>query len=81
MDALVWSAVTMRGLDTNRPLPSASRAESSRFRKRLAAALNREMAKLEGVKPPCPTAGRFTKLVLIVSSVPELSRVVAETAL
>src|SRR6478736_1518757 len=71
----------MRGLDTSLPLPSASSADSSRFRKRLAAALNSEIAKEEGVKPPTPTAGRLKNVVFVVSSWPELSVVVADTAL
>jgi hypothetical protein len=48
ISALVWSAVTTRGLETILPLPSASSADSSRLRKRLAAELNSEMAKLAG---------------------------------
>ena len=40
-----------RGLETILPLPSASSAEISRFRKRLAAALNSDSAKVAGLKP------------------------------
>ena len=46
ISALTWSAVTTRGLETILPLPSASRAEISRFKKRLAVALNSDTAKV-----------------------------------
>ena len=49
MKALTWSAVMMRGLETTLPLPSASSAEISRFRKRLEDAPKIDSAKLAGL--------------------------------
>jgi hypothetical protein len=55
---LTWSAVTTRGLETILPLPSASSADSSRFRKRLAAALNSDSAKVAAALPAQADVGR-----------------------
>ena len=52
MRALVWSAVTTRGLEMMLPLPSASSADSSRFRNRLAVAPNNDSAKVAALAPP-----------------------------
>ena len=50
ISAFCWSAVTTRGLDTTLPLPSASSAEISRFRKRLDAAPNSDSAKVAAIE-------------------------------
>jgi hypothetical protein len=60
MLAFCWSAVTTRGLDTILPLPSDSIADSSRFRNRLAAALNRTAQRGRRRAQPAVLAGRFT---------------------
>ena len=62
MRALIWSAVITRGLETMLPLPSASSADSSRFRKRLAVAPNSESAKVAADAPPNDVvlAGKLT---------------------
>ena len=69
------------GLDTILPRLSASNAEISKFKNRLADALNKDTAKAAGLTPPRPKAGKFTKDVLTVSSVLTLSPVVDDTAL
>ncbi len=84
MIAFCWSAVMTRGLETTLPLPSASSAESSRLRKRLAPALNSDSANVAGLKPLMPVEGRLTNWVsaavtLVVPFVPVCS-VCAATA-
>src|SRR5205807_10113519 len=61
ISAFCWSAVMTRGLDTTLPLPSASRADISRFRNRSADAPKSDKAKVPGLKPLTPVAGKFTK--------------------
>ncbi|MOA11379.1 hypothetical protein D3C78_1313150 [compost metagenome] len=69
ISALVWSAVIRRGLETILPLPSASIADSSSVRKRLAAELKIDRAKVPALLTPDSAAGRFTN-VPDVSTVP-----------
>ena len=73
MSAFTWSAVMTRGLETILPLPSASSADSSRFRKRLAAEPNSDSAKVAALAPPrlLALAGRFTNCELVKSIGPE----------
>ncbi|MNO09635.1 hypothetical protein D3C81_2329350 [compost metagenome] len=52
-------AVTTRGLEMILPLPSASSADSSSARKRVAALLNRLTATLAGLVPLIEAAGRL----------------------
>src|SRR3974390_852551 len=63
MAASVWFAVTTRGLEMILPLPSDSRALSSKFRKRVMPALNSDKAN----DPGCAfvvvrVAGKFTDI-------------------
>ncbi len=60
INASTWSAVTTRGLDTILPLPSSSRAVSSRFRNWVLALLNRIREKAPTWAVPMPAAGRLT---------------------
>ena len=76
ISALVLSAVTIRGLETSRPLPSASSAESSRVRKRVADELKMDTPKVAAGLPLAPEDGRFTKGTLLVLRKPLESRCV-----
>src|SRR6185312_1683788 len=67
MMALVWSAVTTRGLDTTLPLPSDSSAEISRFSILDTLELNSEIAKAPGELLSFDVAGKLTKLPVLNS--------------
>ena len=74
--ALVWSAVTTRGLEITLPLPSASSAEISRFRKRAAPELKIETANAAGLKSLLPKVGAG-KLYMVVLLLPKPMRMVS----
>ena len=62
-------AVMTRGLETILPLPSASSADNSRFKKRLAVALNSDRANDAALAPPKLSddtlAGKLTNWLLL----------------
>ena len=65
ISAIALSAVITRGLEMILPVPSASSADSSRFRKRLAADENRLTARLPAAAPLMAPAGRLMNWLLL----------------